>query len=108
VKFLSLLPLLLLVGCSSYGTRFEVVTPDGTRASLEIEKEVDADDPMFVYDPKTGFIIFSATKWRSRNAESIKADGKRAEGVLDKTSNLVEKTAKGAAEGAAKGLIPIP
>lgn len=108
MKFLIFIPVLFFTGCASFSTKFEHISPDGSKTIVYLPKEVDGENIELSIDPSTGVIKFTAEKWSSRNAESIVAQGEREEAIIEKSAVVVEKAVKGAVEGAMKGVVPIP
>lgn len=90
------------VGCSNVSTtRFTYLDPSGTSVTIEMPKEVEATDLKVFINAVDGTASIEAREWVSTNAETILAQSEREKQSL-------EKIAKGAAEGAASGLSPIP
>lgn len=97
---------LLLSGCANaVSTRFVYTNPTtGESISIEMPKECDAKDLKVSIDPATNKFEITASRWASRNADTIDAQANREANIINATGDVISK----ATAAAVKSALPIP
>lgn len=106
MRSLLILISLLFCGCANVvSTRFTYVNPNtGETISIEMPKECDAKDLKVIIDPATNRFEITASRWASRNVDTIDAQANREANIISATGDVISK----ATAAAVKAALPIP
>lgn len=97
MKWILIVAVLTLSSCANVSTTRIEYREGNSVLIVEMPKEVEAEELLVDVDAKNARATVTAKTWKSTNAATIKAQGKRE-------SEIVGKVAEGAAAGAMKGI----
>jgi hypothetical protein len=108
MRFIYLLIPVIFCSCANVSSTRLLFKSEQSTLMVEFPKELETKNLKVKYDSQQGTFEITSDAWISSNQGTLQAQSSREKAVLESSSVLIEKSVKGAVEGAMKGAIPIP